>query len=94
MVKSEKGRVTIEGPAYEVMADLSVLIGGIRTFLADKYGEETAKEFIDICIKNSTATEEELEAEIVELDRENKEIKEKIAELTNLLDKAIKRRDK
>lgn len=94
MLKSEKGRITIEGPAYEVMADLSVLIRGIHKFLANEYGEETAKEFIDVSIKNSMATEEELEAEIVELDRENEEIKKKISELTNLLDKAIKRRDK
>lgn len=94
MLKSEKGRITIEGPAYEVMADLSVLISGIHKFLANEYGEEAAKEFIDVSIKNSMATKEELEAEIIELDRESKELKKKIADLTNLLDKATKRRDK
>lgn len=60
MVKSDKGVVSFNGEVAELLADILVLLHGVRTTMAEDIGEDEAKQLIIDTVNDSLKSEEQL----------------------------------
>lgn len=76
MIKTKKGEITLEGSKAELIADLSVVVRGIKEVIMDRSEtEESAKQQINEVVKVGLMNDEEFE----------KHKKEKMKEVAKLL---------
>lgn len=62
MIKTKKGEITLEGSEAELMADLSVVVRGIKEVIMDRSEtEESAKQQINEVVKVGLMNDEEFE---------------------------------
>lgn len=63
MIKTKKGEITLEGGKAELIADLAVVVRGIKEVIMNgSETEEYAKQQIDEAVKIGLLNEEEFEA--------------------------------
>lgn len=64
MIKTKMGEITIKGSKAELIADLAVIVRGIKEAIMEdnKETEESAKQEIDEAVKIGLLNEEEFEA--------------------------------
>lgn len=63
MIKTKKGEITLEGSKAELIADLAVIVRGIKEAIMNgNETEESVKQEIDEAVKIGLLSEEEFEA--------------------------------
>lgn len=64
MINTKQGEITLKGGKAEILADLAVVVRGIKEAIMedDKETEESAKQEIDEAVKIGLLNEEEFEA--------------------------------
>lgn len=64
MIKAKEGEITIKGDKAEILADLAVVVRGIKEAIMedDKETEESVNQEIDEAVKIGLLNEEEFEA--------------------------------
>ena len=68
MIKSEKGKVIMEGPTAAILADLTIVIRAVKDGLEDRgVPDEEVRELIALCGKRAFMSDEEFETEFEEL---------------------------
>lgn len=81
MIKTKEGEITLEGSKAELIADLAVIVRGIKEAIMEdnKETEESAKQEIDEAVKIGLLNEEEFEA--VKKEKNEKVVKTLVEEL-------------
>lgn len=71
MIKSEKGKVIMEGSTVAILADLAIAIRAVKDGLEDRgVPDEEVRELIALSGKRAFMTAEQLDAEEIILERE------------------------
>ena len=76
MITCDKGRTRIKGNLCTIQAEMTIIIQAVREILEEKYGKERAEEIIQISVRDSEMTQEEIKKKIEAMERELERIVE------------------
>ena len=71
MINCDLGKTEISGSVLDLMAEYVEVSRAVRKMFSEKFGEETANEHLDFCIRTAKKSEEEIHEEAEKIKEKN-----------------------